>query len=417
MTSPHPAASAPADAPDSSKEPSTIQPDSPAAETTPAPNPEIAILEGISVKMAHSFNDILTSMMGIQSVMQSDLEKGVVRKTHLEHLDNASRKAAQLTGDLLKFGRHRPGLKPGPVNILNFVQDLRPELKKIIGETARIEIECEDEKPFAAIGRDDLRDVFARLAANVRDFAKDESTITIHIAKASDACNDEVIITVRDNGPGMKPSVLENATRPFFTTRPEGKARGLGLSVVHGIIRDYGGTLSLANAEPDGSEITLRIPAATPSPQTNTPDKPGDSTADAESSSQDKAKPPTGSGETILVVEDERMVRDLVTRSLGYLGYEVIDAENGEEGLEVARQRHEDIDLIFTDIVMPRMSGPEMVQRLQEEHEDMPVLFTTGFTDNKRLLQDGEIREGVNLLPKPYTTRVLASRIREVLDA
>mgnify|MGYP001825318341 FL=1 len=123
-----------------------------------------------------------------------------------------------------------------------------------------------------------------------------------------------------------------------------------------------------------------------------------------------------GSKETILVVEDEEMVRDLVTRSLGYLGYEVISASNGEEGLTIVRQRNDEIDMVFTDIVMPRMSGPEMVAKMTEEQLDLPVLYTTGFTDNKRLLEDGEIREGVNLLPKPYTTKVLANRVREVLD-
>ena len=120
--------------------------------------------------------------------------------------------------------------------------------------------------------------------------------------------------------------------------------------------------------------------------------------------------------ETILVVEDEEMVRDLVVRSLGYLGYNVIDASNGEEGLDMGRDRHEEIDMVFTDIVMPRMSGPEMVARMVDEELQFPVLYTTGFTDNKRLLDNGEIRDGVNLLPKPYTTKVLASRIREVLD-
>lgn len=120
--------------------------------------------------------------------------------------------------------------------------------------------------------------------------------------------------------------------------------------------------------------------------------------------------------ETILVVEDEEMVRDLVVRSLGYLGYNVIDACNGEEGLDMGRNRCEEIDMVFTDIVMPRMSGPEMVARMVDEELQFPVLYTTGFTDNKRLLDNGEIRDGVNLLPKPYTTKVLASRIREVLD-
>lgn len=129
-----------------------------------------------------------------------------------------------------------------------------------------------------------------------------------------------------------------------------------------------------------------------------------------------KRTAPHGGNETILVVEDEDMVRDLVKRSLGYLGYNVIDACNGEEGLAVGRERHEEIDMVFTDIVMPRMSGPEMVAKMGEENLEMPVLYTTGFTDNKRLLDNGEIREGVNLLPKPYTTKVLAGRIREVLD-
>jgi CheY-like chemotaxis protein len=120
--------------------------------------------------------------------------------------------------------------------------------------------------------------------------------------------------------------------------------------------------------------------------------------------------------ETILVVEDEEMVRDLVKRSLGYLGYDVLDACNGEEGLEVARRRRDEIDMVFSDIVMPRMSGPEMVAKMVEEKIELPVLYTTGFTDNKRLLDNGEIRDGVNLLPKPYTTKVLAARVREVLD-
>ena len=370
---------------------------------------DMELLERVSVKMAHSFNDILTAMMGVRSVMESDLEKGVIRKSHLNHLASASHRAAQLTADLLKFGRRRPGLKPDPLDILTFAKDLRPELKQIVGENIKIEIDGESGQ-FAAIGRDDLHDVFSRLAANVRDFAGEESTMFISV-KAGD--EDFVNVTVSDDGPGMKPQILAEAVRPFFTTRPEGKARGLGLSVVHGIIRDYGGKLELGLRSPHGAEVALHIPAATPSSETEEQD-PKEHEA---KSDKPKTAPPQGLGETILVVEDERMVRDLVTRSLGYLGYNVLGAENGEEGLEIARNRADDIDLIFTDIVMPRMSGPEMVQRIHDEYEDFPVLYTTGFTDNKRLLQNGEIREGVNLLPKPYTTRVLATRIREVLDA
>lgn len=409
MTDPHAQPAIPAEAPEDRPD------EAPDGKTPVCPEESgenMETLEKVAVKMAHSFNDILTAMMGIQSVMRNDVKKGVVRTSHLDHLSSASHRAAQLTSDLLKFGRRRPGLKPGPVNILKFAQELRPELKQIVGEHVRVDIEGAD-TVFAAIGRDDLRDIFARLAANVRDFAGDESTMFIRIAPGEAEHEGKIRVTVADDGPGMKPQVQSEATRPFFTTRPEGKARGLGLSVVHGIVRDYGGSLEFGTRPPHGAEITFLLPTATPSSST----KKNTSDPMSESAKQPQTAPPQGSGETILVVEDERMVRDLVTRSLGYLGYNVIHAENGEEGLELARDHRGEIDLIFTDIVMPRMSGPEMVQRIHEENEDFPVLFTTGFTDNKRLLQNGEIREGVNLLPKPYTTRVLATRIREVLDA
>jgi CheY-like chemotaxis protein len=125
-----------------------------------------------------------------------------------------------------------------------------------------------------------------------------------------------------------------------------------------------------------------------------------------------------GGDETILVVEDEPMVREIVVRSLTHLGYTVHKANDGQEGLELSREFADDIDLIFSDIVMPRLSGPEMMQKVRQENRDTPVLFTTGFTESKHLLENGgDLREGIDLLQKPYTPNVLAERVREKLDS
>jgi two-component system cell cycle sensor histidine kinase/response regulator CckA len=351
----------------------------------------------------------------------------------------------------LRVGHRRPELKLTKLDLNSFIVGYIGELRGIVGEGIEVDLDLNGSPLEIEGNREALDDIFCRIGRNLRSFVPTGTKVVIH----TEYVGGEALLTVSDEGPGIVEEIADRVFDPFFTGSDDPAALGLGLPVVRGLVQSMNGSIAILPAGDSGTCLMIAIPAipngseektipSTPmlkleplwSPPTDESD---DDTIDQDTKNQppiaeitenmekissvaeitalptQKIPMPKGS-ETILVVEDEPMVRELVTRSLSYLGYTVIKAENGQEGYELAKREEKNIDLIFSDIVMPKVSGPEMVHRLRSENVQLKVLFTTGFTENKRILENGEIREGINLLPKPYTTRILAERIRQALD-
>lgn len=418
----------------------------------------LAVSKKASCRIADLLNNSLTSIQGFVSLAQENVERGIVQSEHLSQIAEAAERGAGLARQLLLFGQSE---FPQAIELdaSDFLEDFAAGQR----DQGAIEIELRSEHqqklPPILVSPDSLREILAQVLENSMRATGGSGSISITSSlheggdntaagrSAGSLAEALVSIAIEDDGPGMSAEVAASAFEPFFCSPRNSRSRGLGLSIVRQLVQQAGGHVELDSAPDRGTRVSLLFPACQtiehdepqsedrepeiePIPEDQPEPEEAMSAADPipTSSAPAKEEPApapvskapsstTGGKETILVVEDEEMVRDLVKRSLGYLGYNVIDACNGEEGLEVGRQRSEEIDMVFTDIVMPRMSGPEMVANMSSEDLDLPVLYTTGFTDNKRLLDNGEIREGVNLLPKPYTTKVLAGRIREVLDA
>jgi two-component system cell cycle sensor histidine kinase/response regulator CckA len=420
----------------------------------------LAISKKASCRIADLLNNSLTSIQGFVSLAQENLERGIAQSEHLSQIAEAAERGAGLARQLLLFGQ--PEFTDAiEVDCREFLEEFEANLRE--QGAAEIDLNSDHEQPLPPISAspDSLREILSQVLDNSNRATGGSGSVSItsSLRGGADDSNEEqstdmssgdyVSIAIVDDGPGMSSEVAASAFEPFFSSPQNSRSRGLGLSIVRQLMQQAGGHVELDSSPERGTRVSLLFPvhqtvehdelqtegteieiesipedhpepeeamsAADPIP--TSPEPAPEKAAPAPATATKAPSSTTGGKETILVVEDEEMVRDLVKRSLSYLGYNVIDACNGEEGLEVGRQRSEEIDMVFTDIVMPRMSGPEMVANMTSEDLDLPVLYTTGFTDNKRLLDNGEIREGVNLLPKPYTTKVLAGRIREVLDA
>jgi CheY-like chemotaxis protein len=210
---------------------------------------------------------------------------------------------------------------------------------------------------------------------------------------------DYVLLTVRDTGSGMDRSVLEHLFEPFFTTKELGKGTGLGLATVHGIIRQSGGHVSVESAPENGSTFSFFLPRVE---------------EEATANYQKSEHAPRGV-ETLLLVEDEAGVREVTRRILTGLGYNVLVASSGPEAIELVMKYHGPLHLLVTDVVMPGMGGNDLARRLRELRTDLKVLFVSGYTDDS-VLSQGVFHEKVNFLQKPHSPRVLAAKVRSILD-
>ena len=405
---------------------------------------KMAALERLSERVSHEFNNHLTSIAGFASLIRADVTLSESAREHCKQVIEAAQRAEALTSELFTFGRRaRP--ESGRFSPARVISAVDPHLRKILGSGIGLTTLCEEGVPPIAGSADSLAQILLQLASNTREAMEGAADGVMKIELAVD---DSGIthLRVSDDGPGMDQMISNAAFEPFFTTRPNGGMRGLGLARVYAATRSLHGTVSLASEPGCGAQfhfkfpsarvsapilasekrVATRPPAQTPAPTmenetSSVPQQPSSvrvvTPRPAPAPASTRGALPRGD-ETILVVEDEPMVREIVVRSLTHLGYTVHNACDGQEGLERSRELADQVDLIFSDIVMPRLSGPEMIEKVRDEHRLTPVLFTTGFTESKHLLENGgDLREGIDLLQKPYTPKILAERVREKLDS
>jgi signal transduction histidine kinase/CheY-like chemotaxis protein len=360
--------------------------------------------------VAHDFNNLLTSIMGYAEMAREALPKGSPALEHLEATAEAATRGATLTQQLLAFARKKL-VRPEVVVLDDVLRGMTPLLRRLVGENIEVELALAGGAVNVDVGS--LEQVIMNLVVNARDAITGAGRIALETRNVhldEDYCREHpdaapgahVQLAVRDTGSGMPGEVASHIFEPFFTTKPVGAGTGLGLAMCEGIVRQAGGSISLESTPDLGTTFRIYLPRVAEAPE--------------RAPSPAPRAPAARGTETILLVEDESAILNVARRVLSQLGYEVLTASNGAEALELASRRSGPIDLLLTDVVMPRMGGRELAARLAEARPNMRVLFSSGYTADT-LSEGGVLGEGVELLQKPYPPSELAARVRAVLDA
>lgn len=361
--------------------------------------------------IAHDFNNMLTAITGYSELALRKLPADDPVRKNIEEIKKAGDRSAQLTNQLLAFSR-RQILQAQVVDINDVILDTSKMLTRLIGENVLLETELSDDLYKVKCDPGQVSQIIVNLVVNARDAMPEGGTILVETSNTNlDAKyaaehvgvspGDYVVMTVSDTGIGMDEETRKHVFEPFFTTKEIGKGTGLGLSTVYGIAKQSGGNVWIYSEPGKGTTVKVYLPVAeVDSPIHRTPQQTNDFRFGSE---------------RILLVEDEEAVRRLTSEMLRACGYSVVEAANGQEALETFRKSEDKFDMIFTDVVMPQVSGRELADRVLEISPKMKILFTSGYTDNAALRQ-GVLDETTNFISKPFSFLALASKIRETLD-
>jgi PAS domain S-box-containing protein len=359
--------------------------------------------------IAHDFNNILTVITGTIEILADAVAKEPQLAAITRMIDEAAARGADLTQHLLAFARKQP-LQPRETDVNTLIIDTAKLLRPTLGEQIEIESVFEDETCVATVDPNQLATAILNLALNARDAMPDGGKL---ILETGSSYLDEnyarmhgdvrpgryAMIAVSDTGTGIPATILDKVFNPFFTSKGPGKGTGLGLSMVYGFVKQSAGHIKIYSEEGHGTTIKMYLP-------------PGTGAALA----PEGALPSSiqGGHERILVVEDDKLVRDYVLTQLHSLGYVTLDAANAAEALSLVEAGHE-FDLLFTDVIMPgAMNGRQLATELQKSRPKLKVLFTSGYTENA-IIHHGRLDSGVLLLAKPYRKSDMARMIRKAL--
>jgi signal transduction histidine kinase/ActR/RegA family two-component response regulator len=347
--------------------------------------------------IAHDFNNLLTAIAGYSEFLIGGHTDPRLRR-HAEEIKKAAARAASLTGQLLAFSR-RQVLQPRVLDLNAVVSDMDMMLRRLIGEDVELLTMLEPELAPIRADPTQLEQVIVNLAVNARDAMPGGGSVTIETANIVIDDEEHVELRLTDTGIGMTESERQQLFDPFFTTKAGGT--GLGLATVHGIVEQSGGTIEVTSAPGMGSSFRVLLPAV-------------------EAPAEEQAAPPTRDApqpgdETVLLVEDETVVRQLVAEILESSGYTVLQAADGPSAIELARRHTGDISLLVTDVVMPGMSGPEVAQSVTSMRPGTLVLYMSGYTDSA-IGHHGVLEPGIAFLQKPFSTDDLTRKVRGLLD-
>jgi two-component system, cell cycle sensor histidine kinase and response regulator CckA len=364
--------------------------------------------------VAHDFNNILTAIIGHCDLMLMRHSPGDSDYDDIQHIKSNSNRAAGLTRQLLAFSRQQT-LRPQVLQLPDVVSEVSHLLKRLLGETVTLNVKHGRSLFPVRADPGQLEQVIVNLAVNARDAmqAKGGGTLTIqtYSVRADQVAGlgsdilpvaDYAALSIADTGTGIPTNVLGKVFEPFFTTKEIGKGTGLGLSTVYGIVKQSGGFIFADSEVGEGTRFTIYLPAH--------------QVESNEKAARIPAKPKEnelwGSG-TILLVEDEPMVRTVAERALTRHGYSVLTAANGEDALEILHGGEADVDLLISDVVMPMMDGPTMVKEARKTHPEVPILFMSGYAE-EQLRKSIDIAN-VAFLPKPFSMQELAAAVRGVM--
>jgi two-component system cell cycle sensor histidine kinase/response regulator CckA len=358
--------------------------------------------------VAHDFNNLLTVISGYSEFVLRRLPGGDPIRRDVEEIRRAGRRASELTQQLLAYSRKQV-LRPKVLDLNVAVAEMSKMLVRLLGDDVELGVHLDPALWSVMADPGQIEQVIANLAVNARDAMPEGGSLAIETANAEvgeaaaranlDARpGDYAVLSVTDTGAGMDAETLPRIFEPFFTTKEPGRGTGLGLATVYGIVRQSGGWIDVASAVGRGTTFRIYLPRAAEE-------------VFAPSRAPVPDEPPYGE-ESVLVVEDQPEVRRLVAEMLSHAGYTVLEASDGVEALAVLDADGAEVALVVTDVVMPRMSGRQLAERLAEARPDVRVLFMSGH-DDRETAADGD---RAAFLPKPFSPDSLARKVREVLD-
>ncbi len=365
--------------------------------------------------VAHDFNNILTAIIGYADLMLMDSDTDKPFTEEIKEIKKAGERAAVLTQQLLAFSRKRI-VQPKILDLNKLLTGIEKMLVRLIGEDIEILM-----IPGSALGEvkidpGQMEQVIMNLVVNAKDAMPMGGKLTIETANiyldenyftdhgiAEMQLGPYVVLTVSDTGIGMDKEVQQHIFDPFYTTKEKGKGTGLGLSMSYGIVKQHSGFIWAYSEPGEGSTLKIYLPKVK---------------RDVKEEEEEKEQPPVenlSGSETVLIVEDDNSIRKFAQKSLQPHGYRVLAAENGEDALKISKEHGGTIDLMITDVVMPKMSGKETAERLQALHPQMKIIFMSGYTDDA-IVHRGVLEPGLNFLEKPFSPKDLARKVRELLD-
>ena len=359
--------------------------------------------------VAHDFNNLLTVINGYSQMLLRDLKAGDPARDGLQEIHEAGERAAKLTQQILAFSRKQV-LQPRVLDIDRVVDEIRPMLSRMVGEDIELRVQLRAETAKISADPDQLGQVIMNLAVNSRDAMPHGGKLSIEtdVMEGNDGslqlqpgthAGAWVMLAVSDTGVGMDEETKKHIFEPFFTTKGVGEGTGLGLSTVQGIVEQSGGHIEVHSEKGKGTTFKIYLPSL------------AEGTADT---TRPTALPAQGGKETVLVVEDQEEVRKYATAVLKTYGYRVLGAAHAEEAW--LHCKREQIDLLLTDVVMPKVSGRELADRLAKLQPDIKVLFMSGYTD-KVIVNHGGLEAGVKFIQKPFSPEELAGKVRTVLGS
>jgi two-component system cell cycle sensor histidine kinase/response regulator CckA len=352
--------------------------------------------------VAHDYNNILTIIMANSGLLMAGLAEGTRLHKHASQIEYACGQAASLTRQLLVFSRDR-GRDAAVLNLNGIVQNAESMLARLLPENVELAVSPGADPLHITADRGDLEQVLINLVLNARDAIRSHGTIRIETGRIQKDRQELVFLKVRDNGAGMTSEVKARVFEPFFTTKPEGSGTGLGLATCRRLIQSMDGQITVTSHPGRGTEFRILWPAA-------------EGGGGSQSPIPVRAEMPRGC-EKILLAEDNHMLRDMMAGQLEELGYEVLQASNGIEGLDVFAQSKDNPPvLVIADVALPLLSGREMGRLLQRSSPDLRVLHTSGHSDHTIAALGFQLPAG-DVLRKPFTLAELTLRIREILSA
>ncbi len=361
--------------------------------------------------VAHDFNNLLTAVLGYSDMVQQQLPPGMPLRDKLVQISLAAERATSLTGQLLAFSRKQM-LDVRSLNLNHAVTRFENMLRRLIGEDIEVITALDPDLKNVPADSGQTEQILMNLAVNARDSMPGGGTLTIESANVTldeEYCRTHhdaqpgpyVMLSVTDTGMGMDRDPRERIFEPFFTTKAKGSGTGLGMSTVYGVVKQHRGHIGVYSEPGRGTTIKVYFPQVDEPLATETIPLP--------------RKPPRKGYETVLVVEDEEIVRDLACEALELLGYSPLPAGNPLEAIEVSRTFDGEIHLLLTDVVLPQMDGRSLYDLLSRIRPHLKVLYVSGYTEDF-IVRHGVLDQGVHFLPKPFTMETLASKLGQVLE-
>ncbi|GAB4561359.1 MAG: hypothetical protein Tsb0017_18920 [Geothermobacteraceae bacterium] len=361
--------------------------------------------------IAHDFNNILTVIIALGGLTLSKMAPEDPLRNNLEEILKAGERAAKLTKELLLFSRRQP-MDRRPIDLNDIVRKVESFLGKIIGEDIDLTLLPHTEPLTVEVDSHQLEMVLMNLATNARDAMPNGGRLQIatgrvdfdmesYTAHGVPKPGAYALLTISDTGSGMDEDTRKRLFEPFFTTKEIGRGTGLGMAVVYGIIEQHDGAIDVISAPNKGTSFRIYLPLGTESSEDQSQESPSAHRLEGD--------------ETVLLVEDDDMVRNLLANMLREFGYKVLEAGNGSEALELFTAAGERIDLVVTDLVMPETGGADLADRIRASHPDIPFVFTTGYAPDT-MQQRLAALPNTRLLSKPLAPTTLLGAVRTLLD-